>query len=35
MHDGVAGTIQYPADSNYLNERQVSTIINERGGLRT
>jgi phage tail sheath protein FI len=33
--DGVARTIQYPADSNYLNERQVSTIINERGGLRT
>lgn len=33
--DGVARTIQYPADSNYLNERQVSTVINERGGLRT
>lgn len=33
--DGVARTIQYPVDSNYLNERQVSTVINERGGLRT
>jgi uncharacterized protein len=33
--DGVARTIQYPADSNYLNENQVSTVINERGGLRT
>jgi len=33
--DGVARTVQYPADSNYLNERQVSTIINERGGFRT
>lgn len=33
--DGVARTVQYPADSNYLNERQVSTVINERGGLRT
>lgn len=33
--DGVARTIQYPVDSNYLNENQVSTVINERGGLRT
>lgn len=33
--DGVARTVQYPADSNYLNERQIATIINERGGLRT
>ncbi|WP_313904365.1 phage tail protein [Rhizobium laguerreae] len=33
--DGVARTIAYPADSNYLNENQVSTVINERGGLRT
>ena len=33
--DGVARTIAYPADSNYLNEHQVSTVINERGGLRT
>lgn len=33
--DGVARTVSYPADSNYLNERQVSTVINERGGLRT
>lgn len=33
--DGVARTIQYPVDSNYLNERQISTVINERGGLRT
>lgn len=33
--DGVARTIQYPADSDYLNERHVNTIINERGGLRT
>jgi uncharacterized protein len=33
--DGVARTISYPVDSNYLNERQVSTIINERGGFRT
>lgn len=33
--DGVARTIQYPNDSNYLNENQVSTIINERGGFRT
>jgi phage tail sheath protein FI len=33
--DGVARTIQYPADSNYLNERQISTVINERGGFRT
>lgn len=33
--DGVARTVQYPADSNYLNEQQVSTIINERGGFRT
>ncbi len=33
--DGVARTISYPDDSNYLNERQVATIINERGGFRT
>lgn len=33
--DGVARTVTYPADSNYLNENQVATIINERGGLRT
>ena len=33
--DGVARTINYPLDSNYLNEHQVNTIINERGGLRT
>lgn len=33
--DGVARTIQYPNDSNYLNERHVNTIINERGGFRT
>lgn len=33
--DGVVRTVNYPLDSNYLNERQVNTIINERGGLRT
>jgi phage tail sheath protein FI len=33
--DGVARTISYPDDSNYLNENQVATIINERGGFRT
>jgi phage tail sheath protein FI len=33
--DGVARTIRYPADSNYLNEQHVNTIINERGGYRT
>ncbi|WP_336810941.1 phage tail protein [Bosea sp. MMO-172] len=33
--DGAARTINYPLDSNYLNEHQVNTIINERGGLRT
>ena len=33
--DGVSRTVAYPADSNYLNEHQVATIINERGGLRT
>ena len=33
--DGVARTIQYPNDSNYLNEQHVNTIINERGGFRT
>lgn len=33
--DGAARTIEYPNDSNYLNEHQVATIINERGGLRT
>ena len=33
--DGVARTIQYPTQANYLNERQIATVINERGGLRT
>lgn len=33
--DGVARTIAYPDDSNYLNENQIATVINERGGLRT
>ncbi len=33
--DGVARTIRYPVDTNYLNEQHVNTIINERGGLRT
>jgi phage tail sheath protein FI len=33
--DGVARTIAYPDDSNYLNENQIATIINERGGFRT
>lgn len=33
--DGVARTISYPDDANYLNENQVATIINERGGFRT
>lgn len=33
--DGVARTIRYPADTNYLNEQHVNTIINERGGFRT
>lgn len=33
--DGVARTIAYPNDSNYLNEQHVNTIIRERGGLRT
>lgn len=33
--DGVARTITYPDDANYLNENQVATIINERGGFRT
>ncbi|MFK0384995.1 phage tail protein [Agrobacterium sp. NPDC090273] len=33
--DGVARTIMYPDDANYLNEQQVATIINERGGFRT
>lgn len=33
--DGVARTVAYPTDSNYLNGQQVSTVINERGGLRT
>lgn len=32
---GVARTIVYPQDSNYLNERNVATVINEGGGLRT
>lgn len=33
--DGVRRAIQYPDDSNYLNENQVASIINERGGFRT
>lgn len=33
--DGVARSILYPADSNHLNENQISTVINERGGFRT
>lgn len=33
--DGVARTVAYPEDSNYLNERSIATVINERGGLRT
>lgn len=33
--DGVARTISYPNDSNFLNEQHVNTIIRERGGLRT
>lgn len=33
--DGAARTIAYPADSNYLNEREIATVINERGGFRT
>lgn len=33
--DGAARTIVYPSDANYLNERQIATVINERGGLRT
>jgi phage tail sheath protein FI len=33
--DGVARTVQYPVDSNYLNERAIATVINERGGFRT
>ena len=33
--DGVARSISYPDDANYLNENQVATIINERGGFRT
>lgn len=33
--DGVARTVTYPEDSNYLNENHVATVINERGGLRT
>lgn len=33
--DGVARTVQYPQDSNYLNENEIATVINERGGLRT
>ncbi|TCR07271.1 phage tail sheath C-terminal domain-containing protein [Neorhizobium sp. JUb45] len=32
--DGVARTIAYPTDSNYLNDKQVATVINENG-LRT
>lgn len=33
--DGVARTILYPEDANYLNEQHVNTVINERGGFRT
>lgn len=33
--DGVARSVNYPLDSNYLNDKQINTIINERGGLRT
>ncbi|HZG29955.1 MAG TPA: phage tail protein [Ensifer sp.] len=33
--DGVARTVTYPDDANYLNDNQVATIINERGGFRT
>lgn len=33
--DGVSRTVTYPDDGNYLNENQVATIINERGGFRT
>lgn len=33
--DGVARTVTYPADSNFLNDNQVATVINERGGFRT
>lgn len=32
--DGVARSIMYPTDSNYLNEKQIATVINENG-LRT
>ncbi|TBN10874.1 phage tail protein [Agrobacterium cavarae] len=33
--DGVSRTIMYPDDSNFLNEKQVATVLNERGGFRT
>lgn len=33
--DGVARTVTYPTDANVLNEKEVATIVNERGGLRT
>lgn len=33
--DGAARTVTYPADSNFLNDNQVATVINERGGFRT
>lgn len=33
--DGVSRTIAYPHDANRLNENQIATVINERGGLRT
>lgn len=33
--DGVARTITYPDDANYLNDNQIATVINERGGFRT
>ncbi|PZP65755.1 MAG: phage tail protein, partial [Delftia acidovorans] len=29
--DGVARSIMYPTDSNYLNEKQIATVINEDG----
>lgn len=33
--DGMSRTTTYPYDADYLNERQIATVINERGGLRT
>lgn len=29
--DGVARSVNYPTDSNYLNEKQIATVINEDG----